>query len=58
MKTFLNILICLFIIWFLAISETHDVSLIAKSMVFFAVTMAARVNYKMIIEFFHEKDPL
>ncbi len=58
MKTFLNIMIALFVIWFLLISETQDVSLIAKSMVFFAITLVARLNYKMIIEFFHEKDPL
>ncbi len=58
MKTFLNTVIALFVVWFLLISETQDVALIAKSMTLFALACWARLNHQKIIEFFKEKDPI
>lgn len=56
MKNFLNALIFLFALWFLLISETHDVTLIANSMVCFTFLTLARINYRSVIQFFQEKE--
>lgn len=58
MKIFLNIIIALFMIWFLLISETQDIELLAKSMVFFSMACLARLNYHHIIDFFNEKEEI
>ncbi len=58
MKKVLNIIIYLFILWFLLISETEDIKLLAKSIVLFTLVIFARFNHNEIVKFFQEKDEI
>lgn len=58
MKKFLNALLYLFILWFLLISESQNIKVIIYSLVAFTIVMLARMNYRSLIQFFHEKETL